>query len=422
MALSHPIRSRILVGVGVLILALSSVAFISAPVQNHLRAAALLVRVSTPEQKNTFVNYGAHPVTESDVTVDMSSDLIRARLYKPQGVNNPPGMVMVVGVHHLGINEPRLVNFARAFAAGGVAVLTPEPPDIADYRITPQTIEVIGRSAQDLSHRLGKAHVGVLGFSFSGGLALLAATDPKFAPAISFVVAVGAHDDLSRVSRFFVNNQIFRPDGSLEKLQAHNYGALVLVYSHLEDFFRPADVPDARRALRALLYEDGTAANAALQQLHPAARAKMQLLFDDKIAALSGELLSNIDKHHAEMEAVSPAGKLSHLRADVLLLHGSGDNIIPASETLWLANEVPKAQLKDSLITPVLSHVDMKNGPSLGDRARVVHFVAEMLEEARESNRNVNVDKSGGGISGDSYFLFKKALVLPAWSSDTWSH
>src|SRR5215813_5863869 len=104
MALSHPIRSRILVGVGVRILALSSVAFISAPVQNHLRAAALLVRVSTPEQKNSFTNYGAHPVTESDVTVDMSSDAIRARLYKPQGVNNPPGMVMVVGVHHLGIN------------------------------------------------------------------------------------------------------------------------------------------------------------------------------------------------------------------------------------------------------------------------------------------------------------------------------
>src|SRR5262249_16887712 len=147
-----------------------------------------------------------------------------------------------------------------------------------------------------------------------------------------------------------------------------------------------------------------------------------QLLFDDKIAALSGELLRGIDKHHAEMEAVSPAGKLSHLRADVLLLHGSGDNIIPATETLWLANEVPKPRLKEALITPELSQVDMKNGPSLGDRARVVHFVAEMLEEARDSNHDVNVGTSRGGIGGDSYFFLKKELVLPAWSSDTWSH
>src|SRR5438874_1832621 len=211
---------------------------------------------------------------------------------------------MVVNIHHLKINEPRLVNFARAFATDDIAVLTPEPPDIADYRITPQAIEVIGRSAQDLSHRLAKKRVGVLGFSFSNNLALLAAADPKFAPTISFVVAVGAHDDLSRVSRFFVTNQIFRPDGSLEKIQAHNYGALVLVYSHLEDFFASADVPGARRALRALLYEDGPAARESLQQLRPAARAKMQLLFDDKIATLSDDLLRNIDKHHTEMEAV----------------------------------------------------------------------------------------------------------------------
>ena len=416
MSSSHPIRSRVMVGVGVLILALSSVAFVSVPVQSHLRAAALLLRVSNPDQKNTLANYSTHPVTESDVTVGALKDSIRARLYLPQGVSSPPGIVMVVGVHHLGIKEPRLVNFARAFAAGGIAVLTPEPPDIADYRITPQTIEVIGRSAQDLSHRLAKQHVGVLGFSFSGGLALLAAADPRFAPAISFVVAVGAHDDLSRVSRFFVNNQIFRPDGSLEKLQAHNYGALVLVYSHLEDFFGPADVPGARRALRALLYEDGPAAREALHQLGPAARAKMQLLFDDKIAALSDDLLRNIDKHRAEMEAVSPAGKLSHLRTDVLLLHGSGDNIIPATETLWLANEVPRARLKETLITPVLSHVDMKNGPSLTDRVRVVHFIADMLEEARESTHTVKADTSGGGIGGDLYFFPREESILPAWS------
>lgn len=421
MALARPIRSRIMVGTGVLILALSSVAFVSAPVQNHLRATALLLRVSNPEHPPMLANYNTYSVSESDVTIGASDDRIRGRLYLPHGASNPPGLVMVVGVHHLGINEPRLVNFARAFASEGVAVLTPEPPDIADYRITPQTIEVIGRSAQDLAHRLGKSRVGVLGFSFSGGLSLLAAADPKFAPAISFVVAVGAHDDLSRVSRFFVNNQIIRPDGSLERLQAHNYGALVLVYSHLEDFFSPADVPDARKALRALLYEDGDGARAALQQLRPAARAKMQLLFDDKIDALSGELLKDIDKHRAEMKAVSPAGKLSHLNSDALLLHGTEDNIIPATETLWLEHEVPKARLKDALITPVLSHVDVNNAPSLEDRARVVHFIAEMLEEAHESNRSANADMSGGGAGHGFYFFPHNESFLPTWSFGPWS-
>jgi pimeloyl-ACP methyl ester carboxylesterase len=420
MASSHPIRSRLLVGGGVLILALSSVAFVSSPVQNHLRAAALLLRIADPQQHQGLANYGTHSVRDSEIVFfGASPDPIHARLYVPHGVTNPPGMVVVHGVHHLGMNEPRLVNFARAFAASGVAILTPELPGIADYHVDLQSIEVIGKSAHEMRQRLHTPKVGVMGLSFSGGLSLLAATNPEFAPDISYVVAVGAHDDLSRVSRFFINNQIFRPDGSVQHLQAHDYGALVLVYSHLNDFFSPADIDDARLTLRSLLYEDVTLAQKEIQQLSPQGRAKMQLLFDHKINAIAPELLKDIDAHQREMTAVSPAGKLSHLKADVLLLHGAGDDVIPASETLWLTNEVPPEHLKNALITPVLSHVDMTDGPSVADRARVVHFIAQMLEEARESNHDVSGGPSRGGIGGDFYF-HKKELVVPAWSSDTW--
>ena len=422
MASSHPIRSRLLVGGGVLILALSSVAFVSAPVQNHLRAAALLLRIADPEQHPAFANYGTHSVNDSEIILSGSSpNPIHARLYLPHGVTNPPGMVVVHGVHHLGMNEPRLVNFARAFAASGVAILTPELPGISDYHVDLQSIEVIGESTHELRQRLHTPKVGLMGLSFSGGLSLLAAADPEFAPNISYVVAVGAHDDLSRVSRFFINNQIFRPDGSVQHLQAHDYGALVLVYSHLEDFFLPADVEKARFTLRSLLYEDVPVAQKEIQHLSPQGRAKMQLLFDHKINAIAPELLKDIDAHQKEMTAVSPAGKLYHLKADVLLLHGAGDDVIPASETLWLAREVPPEHLKNALITPVLSHVNMTDGPSFADRARVVHFIAEMLEEARESNHALNGDTTRGGIGGEFYFP-KKELVVPAWSSDTWSH
>ena len=42
--------------------------------------------------------------------------------------------------------------------------------------------------------------------SFAGGLSLLAAADPRFAEDVGFVVAVGAHHDLARVSRFFATD------------------------------------------------------------------------------------------------------------------------------------------------------------------------------------------------------------------------
>src|SRR5262249_2591361 len=131
----------------------------------------------------------------------------RAREYLPRGVVDPPGLVVVHGVHWKGIDEPRLQRFARTIAASGVAVLTPEIRELCDYRIDPASVATIGEAARAFSAELGGAKVGVMGLSFAGGLSLVAASDTRYAGAFSFVVAVGAHDDLGRVLRFFVTNE-----------------------------------------------------------------------------------------------------------------------------------------------------------------------------------------------------------------------
>jgi len=58
--------------------------------------------------------------------------------------------------------------------------MTPELQDLADYRVTARTIDVIGDSAVVLSTRMNRK-VGVMGLSFAGGLSLLTAAKPEFA-------------------------------------------------------------------------------------------------------------------------------------------------------------------------------------------------------------------------------------------------
>src|SRR5205085_1280234 len=197
-------------------------------------------RVENPKTTGWFSLLNTFPVKESSVLLPCPRGSILARLYVPQGRSSASGLVLLHGVHHLGIDEPRLVHFARAFAQSGVVVLTPELKDLADYQVTPDCIDVIGSSANWLHREIGKP-VGIMGLSFAGGLALLAAADPRYAPDISLVVAVGAHDDLARVARFLVTDRVEAPDGSIKKLPAEQYGALVLVYSHPKVFFSAAD-------------------------------------------------------------------------------------------------------------------------------------------------------------------------------------
>src|SRR5271165_682772 len=103
--------------------------------QDYLRAASLLQRIADPRATGWIANYDIHPVDVRDTSFDFRGSSIPARIYLPHGVASAPGIVVIHGMHELGINEPRLVSFARVLAASGFFVMTPAVPGISDYRV-----------------------------------------------------------------------------------------------------------------------------------------------------------------------------------------------------------------------------------------------------------------------------------------------
>jgi dienelactone hydrolase len=378
-AAPHPRSRRRLVA----LVLLATVVVLWHPASAHVRAASLLVRFADPAAHSLLADAGRHPVVERPFDLPGT----RARLYTPADVEHPPGLVVVPGVHHLGVDEPRLVRFARTIAASGVAVLTPEVRELCDYRIEPASIDTIGGAAQALSAELGGERVGVMGLSFAGGLSLIAATEPRYEPSFAFVVAVGAHDDLGRVLRFFTSNEAPRPDGTTMHLHAHAYGPVVLVYSHIADFFPPADVDVARDALRLWLHEDFDGARERARALSPEAAAKMQLVFDRNTDALAPELDAEIARLGPELAAVSPSAHLAGIRVPVFLLHGAGDTVIPSTETEWLARDTPRPMLREALVSRAIEHVELEGDTKLGDELALVHFMSDVLDAADDERR-----------------------------------
>lgn len=343
-------------------------------ISSHWRAMSVLQRFANPDAKGFGTRFARHPFRE-----ETGSAPLRYRIYKPTDVSNPGGIVLLHGVHHLGIDDPRLANFARALAAAGIEVMTPELHDLTDYHVTPETIDRIGISAGILTRQMNVPRVGVMGLSFAGGLALMAACKPEYADKIGFVVAIGSHDDLARVSRFFAVNSIEKPDGSTMPLPAHEYGVLILAYSHLEDFFSAADEAAANEALRLWLWEQSQEAMKAVQRLSPEGQREFELLVHHR-DELQQKFLEEIKLHHSEMVAVSPHGRLTRLNVPVFLLHGAGDSVIPASETLWLAKDVPHQDLMAVLVSPALIHVNMEEGVSLSQKWDLVDFLAKVID------------------------------------------
>lgn len=353
--------------------------------QNYLQAASLLTRIGDPNAKGWIANYGLHPIETRNETFDFQGRSIPARIYVPLGVGPAPGIVLVHGMHELGTNEPRLVNFARALAASGFVVMTPQVEGIAEYRVEAQSGDLIGAAAQAFAHELDVPRVGVLAISFSGGLALLAAADPHYSSSIAWIASIGGYYELAHVLQFFATGDAVRPDGSVEHLTPHEYGALIVVLDRPGEFFPPEDADKAREAIKLVLSDQGKKSEAITSQMTPAGQEVMQRIYHKQLDGFRQAILAEIDKDREQLAAASPAGRLAFVRAPVFLLHGADDNVIPPTELLWIRDHVPEQYLVYALISPAITHAEVEHKPSMQDQFGLVHWLAKLLHEARSS-------------------------------------
>jgi acetyl esterase/lipase len=364
----------------VLGLALTSLLAAWTPLARHVRAAEFLQRLA--DRAPPSANSAAQLSTE-DVTIAGKNGPIRARLYFRPGTPPGQGIVVAHGVHYRGIDERRLVPFARALAASGFTVLTPELSELADYRITASGVDVIRDSVRYLSERrdhVDGERVGLLGFSFAGGLSLVAAEEPKTAALLSSVTSVGGHHDLRRVLRFLIHNEIETPHGLVHQ-KAHEYGLVVLVYGNLEHFVPAQDLPAMREGFKAWLHEDQKAARAAARaRTTPEAERLWQLLEKGNLQTLAPELDALLQRQSNELAALSSAGHLRRLNVPVYLLHGSHDSVIPSSETDAANLELDGADADHrALVSPLLEHVEVSKSAGLADKLALLSFMAKVL-------------------------------------------
>jgi dienelactone hydrolase len=349
------------------------------PGRRYYRAGKMLSALSSAQAAGPGAP-SEDPLVEEELTVPGAGGSFRARIFRLRGQTGR-GLIVAHGIHHEGMNERRMVPFARHLARAGLVVMTPEMTDLADYRITHQGVSVIRDAATYLASRrdvVNEDRVGILGFSFAGGLGLVAAADPALAGHVAYVVSVGGHHDLGRVLRFLIRNEVETPRG-IEKKQAHDYGLMVVLYGSVERFAPEADRGPLRDALRASLHGDPAGAAAAAGRLTTERGKQLWALADGKkLQTLAPELEAIVGEQRAELAALSPRGRLAKIGVPVYLVHGASDSVIPASETEWGGAELGGAE-HIALVSPLIEHVEVSKPASIGDKVALLRFIAQML-------------------------------------------
>jgi len=350
-------RRRRFVGVAALC-ALALLVAAWSPLTRHLRAAQLLLGWQDAHEP-------VGGVTARDVRIAGAP----ARLYEAPSGGAP--VVLVHGVHVAGIDEPRLVRFARLLADAGFSVLTPSLPALSELTLDPAAPAQIADACAAFAQDHGVPSVGVIGISVGGGLSLLAAAERP--EAIHAVWAIGAHHDLSRLVAWWSGGDAPGPGGEPPGAEPEAYGAQVLAYAFAEDFFAPEDVAAGRLVLRARIEEEHARARAMREDASPSVRARL-----DAVREPGEAVLALAERRRADLEALSPRGRLEPVTARVWLLAGRGDPVVASTESLHLAREL--GHRADGLLrTGLLGHASARDDATLGDRLELVHHAAGAL-------------------------------------------
>jgi pimeloyl-ACP methyl ester carboxylesterase len=378
---------------------------VSAPCfRSYSRAAAVFARMAHLEGPvANALAWEREEVTVEMATIPSRHGDLRSRLYVPAHIRR--AVTLMAGVNMLGIEEPRLYGLAYELASVGVAVVTPDTPDLKRFDVTPRTTDMIEDSALWLSQQrrlTPNGHIGMIGISFSGGLSIIAAGRPALRDSVDFVFSFGGHGDFQRELRYlYSGKEPALPDspdvdatsapGEIYR-RPHDYGVVIILLDAAEHVVPAEQVAPLREAILKYLlaghyelidkrlaqvtFDDALRMAAALPE---PSRTYMRYVNERNIEKL-GTLVAPV------VERLGGDPRLSAERAappicPVYLLHGTDDTVIPSIESRWLARYLQPHTSTRLLLSGLITHAELDRQQDVREVWKLVDFFASMLRQ-----------------------------------------
>ena len=292
-----------------------------------------------------------------------------ADLYIVPNARPRAGLLVTHGVLETGKDDPRLVALANELAGCGFAVLVPELDGLKSLRLEMNEADDIVAAFHFLlsMEEVDDTRAGLFGISFAAGPILKAAADPSIRERVKFVVSFGGYYDTVNVVRYLTTGR--------DEYQGHRhvqspeiYARYVFVKNLLlhmtaeEDRMVLSELPDAmeREADAGATHWDGETPVISPDRLTEDGRAVYELIRNqdpDRVQSLMEATEPAVRNY---LESLSVRQVVPHVTAQVLIGHGDTDPLLPSTESLRLADELPDPSRVHVAILKVVAHVDAR--------------------------------------------------------------
>lgn len=303
------------------------------PVRLRVKAAATMIESIGRRVPRPFA-----PETRA-VTAAIGG--VTGRLYLGQA--GARGVLLVPGAAPAGIEDPRTNSVAAALVRAGRTVFIPQL-DLYSEQFREVDIERLIASVLALSESTTHKVV-VLGISYGGSLALIAAADPRLDGHLSRVGTFGAYFDLIGVIQAITTGASVVGDRTIN-WEAHPMAREFLYARTTQQL-----VPEAEQSL----FLDALAGVADPSRLSLASNSYYHLLVNLD-PHRTYELAEALDLHYRMfLQTFSPSTVAGEIDVPVRALHSTDDPIVPYAELERMGAAMPAVE---TTAVSIFQHVD----------------------------------------------------------------
>jgi dienelactone hydrolase len=325
---------------------------------------------------------GPGDVVEEEVTIDRDGTPIPATIVRPRGMPPPlPAWVALHGITRPGRAHTQLVRFTRSVASAGMAVIVPEVPEWRELSLSPHlTVPTVAAAIQGLRDlRLARSdQVGLVGFSFGAPHAIASAAAERIRDDVAGVCGFGGYCSIEDTIRFMMCGR-HAWGGTEHHLRPDPYGRWIVGANYLTTVPGHSDAGDVAQALRALARHAGDVGDPSWDPVYdpvihrlrsdvaPGRRSLFDLFAPLSGAEVSPEPADELAEALAEGgrrkdPLIDPTEAFRRVEADVHILHGRRDHLIPFTESLRLAEALTRADSRLT-VTRLFGHSSQERVP-----------------------------------------------------------
>ncbi len=292
--------------------------------------------------------------TRTEHTFAYAAGTVTASMFHPATPGRHGAVVMVLGVGPLPLSG-LADRFAEALAREGVVVLIPQSSALLAERLLPEETDAFEQSVALLAGQddVDPTRLGFIGLSAAGGLSVVAAARPALRDRVRFVNALGGYYDATQLLLDVASRSI-DVDGEVRPWEPEERTQRVLAIALTETVADPSE----RALLDQAFVQHADVADSAWDGASQEAANVRALLVGGRDREATSSVIARLSPAaRARLVAISPSSYLSDVHAHLYLMHDTGDQFIPFTQTRALVAAAPPGLVRRATEFSIFEHV-----------------------------------------------------------------